>query len=60
MVYLGCVLGKEFAELIVKIHGQGEQFLCGFRLLVGFLTGWGDKAFWPFPRVTKPPWFLPP
>ena len=27
MVYLVCVLGKGFAELIVNIHGQGEQFL---------------------------------
>ena len=52
-----CVLGDEFAELIVKIHSQGEQLLCGFRLLVRFLTGWGDKAVSSFPWVSKPFWF---
>ena len=55
-----CVLDSEFVELIVRFHGQGEHFLCGLRLLVGFLTGWGVQAFWPFFRVTKPLLFLPP
>ena len=48
-----CVLGKEFVELKVKIHSQGEQLLCGFRLFVRFLTGWGDKTVSSFPRVSK-------
>ena len=52
-----CVLGKEFVELNVKILSQGEQLLCGFRLLVRFLTGWGDKAVSLFLRVSKPFWF---
>ena len=33
------VLGKEFVEIVIRIHGQSGQLLCGFRLLVEILDG---------------------
>ena len=39
MLFLVCVLGKEFVEIVIRISGRSKQLLCGFRLLVGFLGG---------------------
>ena len=37
--FFSSVLGKEFVEIVIWIHGQSEELLCGFRFLFGFLGG---------------------